>query len=84
MKQYTDGERTIFATDRAFEVIYKKQGFEPVTEDKPFERMKVDELRELAAEKGIEGYEKLKKDELIDALKGADEGDPAGTAEEAD
>lgn len=84
MKQYTDGERTIFATDRAFEVIYKKQGFEPVTEDKPFERMKVDELRELAAEKGIEGYEKLKKDELLEVLRGAGEDDPTGTAETTD
>lgn len=37
-------------------------------EEKPIEEMTVDELKELAKEKGIEGYSKLKKEELIDLL----------------
>lgn len=39
-------------------------------EEKPLEKLKVDELRELAKEKGIEEFDKMKKEELIEALKG--------------
>ena len=35
-----------------------------------FESLKVEELKELAKEKGVEGYEKMKKVELLEALKG--------------
>ena len=31
MKKYTDGNREIMATERAFEVIYKSQGFKEAT-----------------------------------------------------
>lgn len=30
MKQYTDGKRVIYATEKAYEVLYKSQGFKPV------------------------------------------------------
>lgn len=30
MKQYTDGKRIIYATEKAYEVLYKSQGFKPV------------------------------------------------------
>jgi hypothetical protein len=34
------------------------------------ESLKVEELREMAKEKNIEGYSKMKKEELINALRG--------------
>lgn len=30
MKKYTDGKREIMATEKAYEVIYKEQGFKEV------------------------------------------------------
>ena len=39
------------------------------TEQKPFEDMAYNELKAAAKEAGIEGYNRMKKDELIEALK---------------
>lgn len=37
-------------------------------EEREFEEMTVDALKELAKERGLEGYSKLKRHELIDLL----------------
>lgn len=37
-----------------------------------YDEMKVEELRELAKEKDIEGYSKMKKEELVAALEAAE------------
>lgn len=86
MPKYIKGNKIIQATERAYEVIYKSQGFTElkfiediekahelaIEEDKikSLENLKVEELKDLAKEKEIEGYSKMKKDELISALIG--------------
>ena len=73
------GGVTRYVSQRAFDTKFKQQGYEIV--EKPQTEMEkqyaeydeqedlwdytVDELREIAKEKGLTGYYSLKKDELI-------------------
>lgn len=68
MQKYSNGEKKIMVTNRAFEIIYKDQGFFPVVDEENLELLKVDELRGKAKEKGVAGYENMKKVELINTL----------------
>lgn len=50
---------------------FKRKGYKVIEEKKiGYDSLTVKELRAIAKEKGIEGYSDMKKDELIQALKG--------------
>lgn len=77
---YTNGTKQIYASKKAYELLYKELGFYPVeikTEETPIvekteESEKVEkgfkELRAEAKELNIEGYGKMKTEELIAAI----------------
>lgn len=69
----------IVATDAAADKLIR-EGFKEVTGDSEheeehnleYDEMKVEDLRTLAKERDIEGYSKLKKEELIAALEASE------------
>ncbi|MDK2917293.1 MAG: hypothetical protein PWQ37_26 [Candidatus Petromonas sp.] len=67
MPKYIKDDKVIEATERAYNLIYKSQGYKPITN---YKEMTVAELKDLAKAKDIEGYYDMKKDELIAALEG--------------
>lgn len=84
LKKYTDGNRVIYSTEKAFEILYKKQGFKlvgqlenKITKEEEtkvdYSSLKYNDLRKLATEKGIENTIGIKKEELIKALEELEE-----------
>lgn len=66
------GDHVIDVPSGAFEQDYRELGYVPVeteSEQEDIEKMNVDALRDLAQDRGIEGFEKMKKAELLEALK---------------
>lgn len=81
---YTNGNKKIYASDKAYELLYKGLGYCPVDEkvehSEPEQNNEVKEdkaeksfkeLRAEAKELGIEGYGKMKSEELIAAIEAA-------------
>lgn len=70
--KYTNGIEEIDVTKGAYESIYKSLGYSPVEateKEDNIDKMNVEELKALAEKREIEGFEKMKKAELIYALK---------------
>ena len=65
----TEDKRVIF---KLAELGFKYEGELP---EIPLEELKVSVLKDMAKEKGIEGYSNMKKDELIDALQSLEGGE---------
>lgn len=72
MNQYIKHNRIIMATPKAYEVVYKPQGFIPYEENhavQNLEDLTVSQLKEMAQSKGLEYDSKIKKEDLITLLR---------------
>lgn len=67
--QFTNGVGE--TTDSSLIEWFREKGYTIEGEEKKinYNKMNVEELQELAKEKGIAGYEEMKKEDLIKALK---------------
>lgn len=77
MNKYIKNDKEINATEKAFEVIYKHQGYKEVEEKKEeikdIYKMKKDELLVIATEKGIEIPENATKEVIVSLIKEVEE-----------
>lgn len=70
MNRYIKDNRVIIATPKAYEVVYKNQGFIPYGEQEnhpvqSLENLTVSQLKAMANSKGLEYDSKVKKEDLI-------------------
>ena len=77
-QKYTDGSKTISATRKAYDVIYKQRGFSALKDESrndddviDYEEMTKADIGVLLENKGIEFNPRDKKDELINLLLGS-------------
>lgn len=68
---YTNGEKTIYASQKAYDLLYKEKGYKCVDKDtkEPVGDYKV--LKEEAKRLGILNYSKMKKEDLQKAVEDA-------------
>lgn len=72
MRVKTDNVERVVSDEYGRELVASKKAVEvpeKEVETNFLEKLKVDELKALASEKGIEGAETMKKSELLDILK---------------
>lgn len=72
MRVKTDNVERVVSDEYGRELVASKKAVEvpeKEVETISLEKLKVDELKALASEKGIEGAETMKKSELLDILK---------------
>lgn len=76
MNRYIKNKNIINATEKAYNVIYKEQGYVPYKEQeqekekvKDISKMKKEELVLVATEKGIEIPENATKEDIINLIK---------------
>lgn len=75
MNKYIKDKKVINATEKAYNTIYKEQGYVPYkeVEEKDISKMKKEELIAVAREKGIEIQENISKEALITLIKEVEE-----------
>lgn len=77
MNKYVKDKVVINATEKAYNLLYKEQGYIPVEEKKEevkdISKMKKEELLTIAKEKGIEIPENATKEVLITLIKEVEE-----------
>lgn len=72
MRVKTDNVERVVSDEYGRELVASKKAVEvpeKEVETNSLEKLKVDELKALASEKGIEGADTMKKSELLDILK---------------
>ena len=82
MNRYIKDSQIIIATPKAYEVVYKPQGFIPYEEQKNhaiqnLEELTVSQLKEIAQSEGLNYDSKIKKEDLITLLREGCDADDA-------
>lgn len=65
---YTNGEKTIYASQKAYDLLYKEKGYKCVDEEAKEPVSDYKALKEEAKRLGIPNYSKMKKEDLQKAI----------------